>query len=160
MTLPVSKFDLIFGYALAFSFVGFIQACVVSFVALGLLDVRVIGGALPVLVVSILSTFLGTALGLLVSAFARTEFQAVQLVMPILMPQVLLCGLFVARDKMADWLQAISDFLPLTYSVEAMRETAVNDTWTSDLSRYLVIVFVAGVVALILGSVTIRRQDG
>lgn len=159
MTQPISKFDLIFGYALAFSFVGFLQAILASFVTLGLLDVRVMGGTLPILIVAVSAAFLGTSLGLLVSAFARSEFQAVQLVMPILMPQVLLCGLFIARDKMADWLQNISDFFPLTYSVHAMQEVAMNVEWTSELSRDLIVVFGSGILALVLGSITIKRQE-
>lgn len=159
MTLPITKLDFIFGYAIAFSFVGFLQSLLASFVTLGVLEVGVKGGALPILLVATLAAFLGTALGLLVSAFARSEFQAVQLVMPILMPQVLLCGLFIARHKMADWLQTISDFFPLTYSVEAMQQVAIQPEWTATLTRDLLIVFGAGILALVLGSVTIRRQE-
>ena len=94
-----------------------------------------------------------------VSAFATSEFQAVQLVMPIMMPQVLLCGLFVARDQMSTVLQWISDVLPLTYSVEAMQQVARYSYWTQQLTRDIFIVLGFGVVMLVLGSITIRRQE-
>jgi ABC-2 type transport system permease protein len=159
MTYPMAKLDLVFGYALAFSIVGFVQALVTTGLTLGLLDVVIMGGTLPILITAVLAAFLGTSLGLFVSAFARNEFQAVQLVMPILMPQVLLCGLFVARDQMARPLELLSDVFPLTYSVDAMRQAAMNPTWTGDLTRNMLIVLGCGIAALILGSITIRRQE-
>lgn len=159
MTQPISKLDLIFGYALAFSIVGLVQASLASFVTLGLLGVTVMGGTLAVIITAILAAFLGTALGLFVSAFARNEFQAVQLVMPILMPQILLCGLFVPRSDMAKVLQWLSDIFPLTYSVDAMKQVTLHTTWVPDLVRDLIIVVGCGIIALVLGSVTIRRQE-
>lgn len=159
LTGPISKLDFLFGYALAFSLLGFVQACLVSFVTLGLLGVGVAGSTLALIIAAIAAAFLGTALGLFVSAFARSEFQAVELVMPILMPQVLLCGLFVARDHMHTVLQRISDVLPLTYSVDAMKQVTQYDHWTHDLTRDLLIIIGFAVVALILGSITIRRQE-
>lgn len=159
MTMPISKLDLIFGYALAFSALAIIQACLASFITLGLLGVTVMGGTLPILITAVLAAFLGTALGLFVSAFATSEFQAVELVMPILMPQILLCGLFVARDHMAKLLQWLSDVFPVTYSVDAMRQVTVSPTWNSMLTRDLAVVVGCAVAALILGAITIRRQE-
>ncbi len=159
LTMPMSKFDFMFGYALAFSLLALVQASVVSLVALGLLGVTVLGGTLPVLLTAVLAALLGTSLGLLVSAFATSEFQAVELVMPIIMPQILLCGLFVARASMAGWLRGISDVLPLTYSVDAMHELTTQTVWTTQLTRDLVVVGGCVVLALLLGSITIRRQN-
>ena len=159
MTEPIAKTDLIFGYALAFSIVGLVQACLASAVTLGLLGVTVLGGTLPVIITAVFASFLGTTLGLFVSAFARNEFQAVQLVMPIIMPQVLLCGLFVARDQMATLLQWLADVFPVTYSVDAMKQVSLHAEWTADLTRDLIIVGGCGVLALVLGAVTIRRQE-
>jgi ABC-2 type transport system permease protein len=159
LTMPISKFDFIFGYALAFSLLAFVQACVVSAVTLGLLGVTVQGGTLPVLISAVLAALLGTSMGLFVSAFATSEFQAVQLVMPSLMPQVLLCGLFVPRERMNQLLQWLADVFPLTYSVDAMKQVTLHASWTSQLSRDFLVVIGFTVVALILGSVTIRRQE-
>lgn len=159
MTMPISKLDFIFGYALAFSLLALVQACVVSLVTLGLLGVTVLGGTIPVLISAVVAALLGTSLGLFVSAFATSEFQAVELVMPILMPQILLCGLFAPRGAMAQVLQWLSDIFPLTYSVDAMKQLTIHAGWTGALTRDLLIVVGCAVLALILGSVTIRRQE-
>jgi ABC-2 type transport system permease protein len=95
----------------------------------------------------------------LVSAFATSEFQAVQLVMPSMMPQVLLCGLFIPRDQMARPLELVSNILPLTYSVDAMKQVANNPMWTGELTKNLALVVAFGIAALLIGSATIKRQE-
>jgi len=159
MTEPMSKLDLVFGYALAFSLFALLQGAAVSFVTLGLLGVTVMGGTIPILIAAVLAALLGIALGLFVSAFATSEFQAVQLVIPSVFPQVLVCGLFVPREHMARLLQWLADIFPVTYSVDAMRQVTTHSQWTATLFRDLLVVVGYAIVALILGSVTIRRQD-
>lgn len=159
MTEPISKLDIIFGYAIAFAIVGFLQAFITGILVLSLLGVSVEGSQFALILTAVAASFLGTSLGLFVSAFARNEFQAVQLVMPIIMPQVLLCGLFIPRDKMADVLEGISNALPLSYSVDAMKEVTTQAAWTTTLTNDLLVVFAFGVAALLLGSVTIRRRE-
>jgi ABC-2 type transport system permease protein len=159
MTMPMSKLDLLFGYAIAFSVVGLIQAILVGFVTFALLGVTIQAPFWMLLVCVIAAAFLGTTMGLFVSAFATSEFQAVQLVMPLLMPQVLLCGLFTPIVNLDRPLQWTAYFLPLTYSVDAMQQVAQHSAWTTDLSKDLGIVVIFGLLALILGSLTIRRQE-
>lgn len=159
MTMPISKFDLIFGYALAFTLLAIVQALLAAAVALGLLDVPVMGSTLSLLIAAMAAGFLGTTLGLFVSAFASSEFQAVQFMPAFIFPQLLVCGLFAARDQMAQWLQYFADVMPLTYSVDAMKQVTAHSLWSADLTRDLVIVAGCSVAALILGVVTIRRQQ-
>ena len=159
MTMPVGKLDFIFGYALAFALVALVQASIASFVMLGLLDVVVLGGTVPTILGAVTAGLLGTSLGLFVSAFARSEFQAVQFMPAFIFPQLLTCGLFVARDQMAQALQWFSNIMPLTYSVDAMKQVTTHFGWTSELTKDLVIVGAYVITALILASTTIRRQD-
>lgn len=159
MTMPVSKLDFLFGYAVAFSLIALVQACLTSLVTLGLLGVVVADGTVPVLVGAVCAAFLGTAAGLFTSAFATTEFQAIQFMPAFIFPQLLTCGLFVPREHMAKLLQWFADVMPLTYSVDAMKQVTTQITWTARLSRDLLIVIGVGIVALILGAVTIRRQE-
>jgi ABC-2 type transport system permease protein len=158
MTTKLSKLDFILGYGLAFSAVALLQAVLVSAVVLGLLQVTVLGGTLPLLVTAVLAAFLGTTMGLFTSAFATSEFQAVQFMPAFIMPQLLVCGLFIARDQMAAFLQWFSDVMPLTYSVDAMMQVSKYSYWTGQLTKDLVIVALFAVAALILGAATIRRQ--
>ncbi len=159
MTMPMTKLDFIFGYAIAFSFLGFCQALISGGVMLGLLHVTVLGGAIPTIIAVVFASFLGTSLGLFLSAFATSEFQAIQFMPAFIMPQLLVCGLFIAREQMAKPLQWFSDVMPLTYSVDAMKRVTMNSNWTHELTKDLIIVAAFGIVALILGSITIRRQE-
>ena len=157
-TTPVGKLDLLFGYGIAFGIVAAVQAAVASGVAYWLFDLQTAGSQWLVILIAVANAVLGVALGLLCSAFARTEFQAVQFMPVVAVPQLLLCGLFVARDQMAGWLQAISDVLPLSYSVEALTEVGANVEATGTMWRDLVIVVGAVILALALGAATLRRR--
>lgn len=159
MTMPIAKLDFILGYALAFSLVAFAQAAITSAVMLGLLKVTVLGGTLPTLVGAVLAALLGTSLGLFASAFARSEFQAVQFMPAFIFPQLLTCGLFAARSQMARPLQWFADVVPLTYSVDDMKQVTLHADWTTTHTKDLVVVIGFAVAALVLGSITIRRQE-
>lgn len=159
MTMPLSKLDFILGYAIAFGLIALLQAAVTSAAMLGLLGVTVAGGTLATIVGAVASGLLGTSLGLFTSAFARSEFQAVQFMPAFIFPQLLTCGLFVAREQMAKPLQWFADIMPLTYSVDSLKQITINTNWTSTLTRDLIIVACFVVAALILGSMTIRRKE-
>ena len=158
LTTPLRKTDLLFGYGLAFGVAAALQASIVSAVAYLFLGLDTAGNPGWVIAIAIANAVLGVALGLLASAFARTEFQAVQFMPVVALPQILLCGLFVARDQMVGWLQAISDVLPLTYSVEALQEVGRFADPTSTMWRDLAIVAGAVIVALIAAAGTLRRR--
>ena len=158
MSMPVGKLDLLAGYAVAFGLVALIQTALVSIVTLGPLGLDTERSAWVLVALALLNALLGVALGLFVSAFASSEFQAVQFMPAIVLPQLLLCGLFVARDEMAGWLEAISNVLPVTYAYDALaRAMSPEDLGT----RFVVdIVVVAGctLAALALGAATMRRR--
>jgi ABC-2 type transport system permease protein len=158
MTMPMAKLDLIIGYALAFSLLAIAQGLLASAVTIGFLGVSVQGGTFHLLCVAALSGLLGMSLGLFSSAFARSEFQAVQLLPAFIFPQLLICGLFVARDQMAQILQWLADIMPLTYIVDAMKQVTAQTAWTGQLVRDLVIIAAFAVGALVLGAATLRRQ--
>jgi len=159
MTTPMSKFNFILGYAFAFSIVAIIQAVITTLVMIYLLGVDISGGTWPTLMAATLSALLGTALGLLASAFARTEFQAIQFMPAFIFPQLLVCGLFIARDQMADWLQWFANIMPLTYSADLMKQISTTTSWTSDYTKDVIVVasFIIGV--LLLSAITIRRRE-
>jgi len=159
MTMPIAKLDFIAGYAIAFFEIALVQATITTAVVLGALGVHVAGGALPAVLGAIVAALLGTALGLSASAFARSEFQAVQFMPAFLFPQLLLCGLFVARDQMARPLQLAADVFPLSYSVNAMQEVTLYNGWTFTYDKDLLIIVAYIVVALLLASLTIRRRQ-
>jgi ABC-2 type transport system permease protein len=159
LTTPMGKLDLLFGYGIAFGLAAAIQATIASSVAYWLFDLDTLGPRWLVIVIAIANAVLGVALGLFCSAFARTEFQAVQFMPVVVVPQILLCGLFVARGEMAGWLQAISDVMPMSYAVEALQEVGLHEQATTALWRDLGIVAGCIVVALTLAAATLRRRS-
>jgi len=157
MSLPLGRLDLLVGYAIAFALVAAVQASVVSLVALELLGLDT-HRPFAVVLLAIGNAVLGMALGLFVSAFARTEFQAVQFMPAFVLPQILLCGLIVARDQMAGWLEVVSAFLPLTYAYDALARVtgpgALGARFWVDVTVTVSVTF----VALAFGAATLRRQ--
>ncbi len=157
LTTPLRRGELIGGYAIAFGIAALVQALVSAGVAIWLLDLDV---ELPwaIVLFAVLDAVLGTALGLLMSAFARTEFQAVQFMPLVVVPQILLCGLLAPRDSMPEVLSRLSDVLPLSYATEAFTELADSDQWTDTLSLDLGVLVGCGGVAIALASMTLRRR--
>jgi ABC-2 type transport system permease protein len=158
MTLPIGKADLLAGYGLAFGALATLQAlviCTVGFLALGL---EAAHGAWLVGVLAVGNALLGMALGLFVSAFARTEFQAVQFMPAFVLPQLLLCGLFVPRDAMAELLDVLSALLPLTYAFDALARATSPEALGGDLAVDVAVIAGATVAALGLGALTLRRR--
>ncbi|MGY1884816.1 ABC transporter permease [Blastococcus sp. SYSU DS0753] len=158
LTTPLSRLDLLLGYGLAFGLAAGAQAVVTVTVATTLYDLDVAGSVGLVVLVAVVDAALGVALGLLASAFARSEFQAVQFMPVVVLPQFFLCGLLVPREQMAGWLQAISDVLPLTYAVEALREVGRSAEATGTMVLDVGIVAGAALLALALAAATLRRR--
>ena len=157
-TTPVGRLDLLFGYGIAFGFAAAVQATVATAVTYWLLGFSVRGSLALVVLIAVANAVLGVALGLLCSAFARTEFQAVQFMPLVSIPQILLCGLFVPRAEMAGWLEGLSYAMPLAYSVEALTEVGRHPEPTALMWRDLAIVAAVLLVALALGAATLRRR--
>ena len=125
LTTPLGKGDLMLGYALAFGAMAVLQALVATGFAVWVCGLDIAGPIGLLVVVALFTALLGTALGLLASGFARTEFQAVQFMPALVLPQFLLCGLLVPRDLLPPGLEAISNVLPLSYAVDAMKDVTV-----------------------------------
>ena len=153
LTTPLGKADLVVGYALAFALLAVVQGVVATTVSVWLL-----GLAAWLVLVVVASGVLGTTLGLLASAFASTEFQAVQLMPATVLPQFLLCGLLVPRDQLPRTLELVSDVLPLSYVVDAATTVARQAEPLADLGQPLLVIGVWIGLALTLGSLTLRRR--
>ncbi len=158
LTTPLGKGDLMLGYALAFGVMAVLQAVVASAFAIWVCGLDVTGPVWVLVLIAVVDAVLGTALGLLASGFARTEFQAVQFMPAFILPQFLLCGLLMPRDQMPPVLEAISNVLPLSYAVDAMQDVTTQADPLADVlpSLGIMLLWVAG--ALVLGSLTLRRR--
>ncbi len=158
MAMPLGKLDLLAGYAGAFGLMACVQVTLVLVVSLAWLGVALPGSALPLAVVAVLDAVLGMACGLFASAFARTEFQAVQFMPAFVFPQALLSGLVVPRDRMPGVLRWLSDVLPLSYAVDAMQQIAGAPQWTGAIGADVAVILAFTVAALVGGALTLRRR--
>ncbi len=157
LTMPMGRLDFLLGYAGAFALVAVVQSVLAVGVSVTLLGLELAGPVWLLLVVAVVDAVLGTALGLLVSAFARTEFQAVQFMPALVIPQILLCGLLVPREDLPGVLGAVSDVLPLSYAVDAMTHLTESTT-TGEVWGRLAVVAGFVVVGLASGAATLRRR--
>ncbi|MFD3700216.1 ABC transporter permease [Streptomyces sp. NPDC058646] len=158
LAMPLGKGDLIAGYALAFGAVAVIQSLLATGLALWVLGLDVVGSPWLLLLVALLDALLGTALGLFVSAFAASEFQAVQFMPAVIFPQLLLCGLFAPRDTMQPLLEGLSDVLPMSYAVDGMTQVLTHTDMTAAFVRDAVVVAGCALLVLALGAATLRRR--
>lgn len=158
LAMPIGKADLIAGYALAFGALAAVQSLLATGLAVWGLGLDVVGPPWLLMLVALLDALLGTALGLFVSAFASSEFQAVQFMPAVIFPQLLLCGLFTARENMQPVLEAISNVLPMSYAVDGMNEVVRHSDVTGDFVRDILIVAGCAVLVLALGAATLRRR--
>lgn len=158
LTTPLHRADLLLGYGIAFGLAAAVQAMASVAVAYWLFDLDTAGSPGWVVLIAVVNAVLGVALGLLASAFANTEFQAVQFMPLIVFPQLLSAGLFMPRDRMAGWLEGLSNAFPLTYAVEALQEVGAHSEPTRTMWIDLGIVAAVMVAALLLGAITLRRR--
>jgi ABC-2 type transport system permease protein len=158
MTLPLAKLDLLAGYGLAFALLATAQALITAAVAFLLLGLDAAGSSVLIIGLAVLNAVLGSALGLLASAFASSEFQAVQFMPAIVLPQLLLCGLLVPRDQMADGLDAVASVLPLTFAFDALDDVAVRGSGLGGVTPEIAGLMGFCAAAVALGALTLRRR--
>jgi ABC-2 type transport system permease protein len=158
LSMPMAKLDLLLGYTIAFGVVALVQALLAVGLAVGLLGLDVAGPVWTLAVVAVVDAVLGTALGLFVSAFAETEFQAVQFMPAVVIPQILLCGLFVPRSAMPGVLRVVSDMLPLSYAVDCMQSLQSSAVLSGDFWRDLAVISAFVMATVGLGAATLRRR--
>jgi len=158
MALPIAKLDFVVGYMLAFGLLAIIQAGLASSVLVYWIGVTIDGPQWFLVVMALADALLGTALGLFVSAFARTEFQAVQFMPAFILPQLLICGLLMPLSQMPDLLETIAYFLPVTYAIDALNIVVDHSDITSEAWRDLWVVIAFAIGAILLGALTLRRR--
>ncbi|MDP3891663.1 ABC transporter permease [Nocardioides sp.] len=157
LAMPMGKLDFLVGYALAFGLIAAVQSALAVALSVGVLGLEIVGPVWLLTLVAVVDAVLGTALGLFVSAFARTEFQAVQFMPAVVIPQILLCGLFVPRTALPDVLEWISNLLPLSYAVDAMQHLTRSAS-TAEVWADVGVVAGFAVAGLAIGAATLRRR--
>lgn len=160
MASPIGRGDLMAGYGIAFLLVAAVQTAITVIVGIGLLGIPHYGPLWIAVVFVLLLAILGIGLGLFLSAFARTEFQAVQFLPALVLPQILLAGILVPVEKLPLGLEWVARILPLTYAFKGLNGNMRDGMGLSDghMWLYIVVCVFSPVVLLIAGSLTLRRE--
>ena len=158
LSMPLGKADFILGYTLAFGALAIVQSAVACGFAVWVCGLTISGSIWLLLAVALVDAVLGTTLGLLASAFARTEFQVVQFMPALVFPQILLGGIFLPRDQLPDALHVISDWLPLSHAIDALTAVAKDSHDAAWIGGELLIIGAFALGAIILGSLTLQRR--
>jgi len=157
MASPVSRLDIVGGYLLGFLLFALTQTMIIFFYMVYVLKVNFQGDLWQILVFQILVGIGAVCLGTFFSVFAKNEFQMMQFIPLIIVPQMFLCGLLWPVSQMPDYLQWIAKFLPLTYGVEGIRALMLQGQNLLDISKDVSVLAAYAVGLLILASLTLRR---
>ena len=157
MASPVTKMDVVGGYLLGFLLFAILQTLIIFFYMIYVLKIGFHGELWQIVIFQILIGILAVCLGIFISVFAKNEFQMVQFIPLIILPQMFLCGLLWPIEQMPNYLQWISVFLPLTYGVEGMRALMVQGQNLLDILKDVGIIAGYAAVLMVLAALTTRR---
>jgi ABC-2 type transport system permease protein len=160
MASPVSRLDIVIGYLLGFFLFALLQTLIIVLFTIYALDVQYKGDLWQIFVFQIIVLVGAINLGIFISAFARNEFQMVQFIPLIILPQVFLCGILWPVDQMNNVLQWIAKFLPLTYAVEGLRDVMLNGKSLTEVGFDLAILAAFAVGISVITALTLRRSTG
>lgn len=160
MASPLRRTEIVVGYMLGFLVVALVQAAEVLLFGILVLDLYNAGSVWLIFGIEVLLALAAVNLGIFLSTFARTEFQAIQFLPLVIVPQILLSGLLVPVEHEPEWLQVISNVLPLTYAVDALREVMLRGADLAASSVQLDLAVLGGfcVLVIVAGAATLRRE--
>ncbi|GAA1415926.1 transport permease protein [Glutamicibacter uratoxydans] len=157
LSMPLTKGGFILGYAMAFTLIAVVQTSIAVSFAVWVCGLQISGSLWLLFIVAALDALLGTSLGLMASAFARTEFQVIQFMPLLIFPQFLLAGIILPRDQLPGPLETLGDWLPLSHAIDALVAISAG-TEDSSTSSSLLIIIAWIIAALVVGSLTLRRK--
>lgn len=157
MASPVSRVELVLGYLIGFSLFAIVQSVIVLLFTLYALDITYRGALWQIFVFQLIVTVGSVNLGIFVSTYARNEFQVVQFIPLIILPQLFLSGVLWPVEQMPGYLQWVSDFLPLKYAVQGLRAVMLEGKAMTQVPLELGVLVAFAVAMSVLGAATLRK---
>ena len=156
LATPVKRSEIVYGYMLSYGLIAILQTAVVVLAAIWLLDVEVVGNLFHVIIVNVVLALVALAFGILLSTMAKSEFQMMQFIPLVIMPQLFFSGI-IPLSSMGDWAQTVGKFLPLTYSGDAMSQIILYGRSIGDVLPNIGVLLIFLVILTILNIVGLRR---
>ena len=156
LATPVKRSEIVYGYMLSYGLIAILQTAVVVLAAIWLLNVEVVGNLFNVIIVNVVLALVALAFGILLSTLAKSEFQMMQFIPLVIMPQLFFSGI-IPLSSMGDWAQTVGKFLPLTYSGDAMSQIILYGREIGDVLPNIGVLLIFLIVLTILNIVGLRR---
>lgn len=156
LATPVKRSEIVYGYMLSYGCIAILQTAVVVLAAIWLLDVEVVGNLFHVIIVNVVLALVALSFGILLSTLAKSEFQMMQFIPLVIMPQLFFSGI-IPLSSMGDWAQTVGKFLPLTYSGDAMSQIILYGRGIGDVLPNIGVLLIFLVILTILNIVGLRR---
>ena len=156
LATPVKRSEIVYGYMLSYGIIAIFQTAVVVLAAIWLLDVEVVGNILNVIIVNVVLALVALAFGILLSTLAKSEFQMMQFIPLVIMPQLFFSGI-IPLSSMGEWAPTVGKFLPLTYSGDAISQIILYGHNLGDILPNLGVLMVFLIILTILNIVGLRR---
>ena len=156
LATPVKRSEIVYGYMLSYGLIAIFQTAVVVLAAIWLLDVEVVGNLFNVIIVNVVLALVALAFGILLSTLAKSEFQMMQFIPLVIIPQLFFSGI-IPLSSMGDWAQTVGKFLPLTYSGDAMSQIILYGRGIGDVLPNIGVLLIFLVILTILNIVGLRR---
>ena len=157
MASPVSRLDIVVGYLFGFFIFALTQTLIILLFTIYVLDVHYYGDLWQIFVFQVVIIAGAVNLGIFISTFARNEFQMVQFIPLIIIPQIFLCGVIWPVEQMPDYLQWLSVILPLTYAVDGLRDIMLAGRSLLDVGLELSVLIGFAIIISVLAAITLRR---
>ena len=156
LATPVKRSEIVYGYMLSYGIIAIFQTAVVVLAAIWLLDVEVVGSILNVIIVNVVLALVALAFGILLSTLAKSEFQMMQFIPLVIMPQLFFSGI-IPLSSMGEWALTVGKFLPLTYSGDAISQIILYGHNLGDILPNLGVLMIFLIILTILNIVGLRR---
>lgn len=156
LATPIKRYEIVAGYVVGYGLFALVQTIIVVLYSVHVLDIVLEGSIWLVLLINILVAFVALSLGTLLSSFASSEFQMVQFIPLVIVPQVFFSGIFPI-DGMAEWLQQLGKIMPLYYASNALNGVMYKGFTFSDITLELFVLFIFAIVFISLNIISLKK---
>lgn len=157
MATPIRRWELVAAYLAGFGLFAVIQTVIVVSFSVVVLDVVLVGSIWHVILTNLLLALVALSLGTLLSSFASSEFQMVQFIPIVVIPQIFFAGIFPV-EGMAEWLQGIGRIMPIYYAADALKGVMYKGLGLADISRDLLALCIFALVFIVLNVFALKKH--
>lgn len=156
LATPIRRWEIVMAYLVGFGLFAIIQTLIVVFYSINVLDMVMVGSVWDVIVINLLLALVALSLGILLSTFASSEFQMVQFIPVVVVPQIFFAGI-IPLEGMADWLQNIGKVMPLYYAADALKAVMYKGQSLRDVGGDLLVLAIFAIIFIVLNIIVLKR---